>query len=661
MYSPAMALLRVLAMVKTYVIHSFRTARHNKPFGYQAPKPSKSTYRLKLCSSQKISSTSGYLIFVRIKIQMLNPTLLKLLFRLWQHINPRRRLQFGLLFLVMILTSFAEVISIGAVLPFLGALTAPDRIFGHPMAQPFIQALNLTEPKHLLLPLTIAFSIGAMFSGVMRLILLWVQTRLGHSIGADFSFSIYRRALYQPYTVHLARNSSEIIAGVTAKSNGVVYNTLLPVLNILSSSFMLVFILIALLSIDPVVAISAFAGFSIIYLMVILMTNKALVRDSQRVNDETNQLIKALQEGLGSIRDVLIDGTQASYCKIYRNADLPLRRATANIAIVGGCPRYVIEALGMVLIAALAYSLADTPSGITSAIPVLGALALGAQRLLPVLQQAYSSWTAMRGGQDFLDEVLNLLDQPLPAHAEEPTPSPIPFNSNITLNTVAFRYNKAAPWVLKDGLSLRIQKGSQVGFIGPTGSGKSTLLDIVMGLLQPTSGSLEIDGLKVTEQNHRSWQMRIAHVPQAIYLADISIKENIAFGVPLEKIDHARVRQAAQKAQIAETIESLSYRYDTLVGERGVKLSGGQRQRIGVARALYKQADVIVFDEATSALDNDTESAMMEAIENLNDELTILIVAHRLSTLKNCTQVVELEDGSIKKIGSYAGIVGQSA
>ena len=592
---------------------------------------------------------------------MSKPTLPQLLHRLWQHISNRRRIQFGLLLLVMILTSFAEVISIGAVLPFLGALTSPDHIFAHPMAQPLIHALNLSNPKQLLLPLTIIFGAGALFSGLMRLILLWAQTRLGHAIGADFSISIYRRTLYQPYPVHVARNSSEVIAGVTAKSNGVVYNTLLPVLTILSSTLMLVFILLALLSIEPVVAISAFAGFSIIYLMVILMTNKALVRDSQRVNDETNQLIKALQEGLGGIRDVLIDGTQASYCKIYRNADLPLRRATANIAIIGGCPRYVIEALGMVLIAALAYSLAGTPSGITSAIPVLGALALGAQRLLPVLQQAYSSWTAMRGGQDFLDEALNLLDQPLPAHANEPPPPPMPFNSSITLNNLAFKYTNSQTWVLQPGFNLSIPKGSRIGFIGATGSGKSTLLDIIMGLLQPTSGGLAIDGINITEQNNREWQVRIAHVPQAIFLADISIEENIAFGIPLEEIDHARVRKAAQKAQIAQTIESWVKQYDTEVGERGVKLSGGQRQRIGIARALYKQADVIVFDEATSALDNNTELNVMEAIESLGDELTVIIVAHRLTTLKNCSQIVELVDGKIMRIGSYHNIVEQTA
>ncbi len=588
---------------------------------------------------------------------MPNTTLPQLLRRLWQHINPRRRVQFGLLFLVMILASFAEVISIGAVLPFLGVLTEPGRIFVHPFAQPLIHALSLTEPKQLLLPLTIIFSTGALLSGVMRLILLWAQTRLSHAIGADFSISIYRRTLYQPYAVHVARNSSEVIAGISAKANGVVYSTILPALTILSSTLMLVFILLALLSIEPMIALTAFAGFGAIYVVVILVTKKALVRDSQRINKESNQVIKALQEGLGGIRDVLIDGTQETYCNIYRNADLPLRRATANIAIISGFPRYGIEALGMVLIAALAYSLAGSSSGIANAIPVLGAFALGAQRLLPVLQQAYSSWSSMRGGQASLVEALNLLDQPLPAYADEPLPSPIPFKHSITLNDLAFKYTENTPWVLQHDLNLNIPKGSCIGFIGATGSGKSTFLDIIMGFLRPTSGSMAIDGINITDQNYRGWQAHIAHVPQTIFLADTSIAENIAFGVPVEEIDHTRVRQAAQKAQIEQTIESWDKQYDTLVGERGVRLSGGQRQRIGIARALYKQADVIVFDEATSALDNDTERAVMEAIESLGNELTVIIVAHRLTTLKNCTQIVELVDGKIVRIGSYQKIV----
>jgi ABC-type multidrug transport system fused ATPase/permease subunit len=588
---------------------------------------------------------------------MHSPTIPKLLRRLWAHINPRRRVQFSLLFLLMLLASFAEVMSIGAVLPFLGALTTPDLIFFHPLAQPLINALSLTSPKQILLPLTIVFSMAALFAGVMRLILLVVQTRLSFAIGADFSFSIYRRTLYQPYAVHLMRNSSEVITGITNKANGLVNNAISPVFMILNSTLMVIFILIALLSIDTKIAIAAFIGFSAIYAIVIFATKRALVRDSQRINYESTQVLKALQEGLGGIRDVLIDGTQATYCNIYRNADLPLRRALANISIISGCPRYGIEALGMVLIAALAYSLADSSLGIGNTIPVLGALALGAQRLLPVLQQAYSSWTSIRGGQASLAEVLSMLDQPLPDVTT--LSSSISFNHSITLNTVAFKYTKNAPWVLRPDLCLSIPKGCRIGVIGATGSGKSTLLDIIMGLLQPTNGSLAIDGVNITRHNHRGWQAHICHVPQTIFLADTTIVENIAFGVPVEQIDHSRVHQAAQKAQIGQTIESWSKKYNTVVGERGVRLSGGQRQRIGIARALYKKTDVIVFDEATSALDNDTERVVMEAIEKLGDELTVIIVAHRLTTLKNCTQIIELEDGQVKRMGSYGEIVSQ--
>ena len=228
------------------------------------------------------------------------------------------------------------------------------------------------------------------------------------------------------------------------------------------------------------------------------------------------------------------------------------------------------------------------------------------------------------------------------------------------MSNLTFRYEQDAPWVFQDGVSLSIPKGSRTGFIGATGSGKSTLLDIIMALLTPTSGNLAIDGVRIDEQNFRGWQGHLAHVPQAIFLSDTTIAENIAFGVPVEDIDYVRVREAAQKAQIAQTIDSWSDQYDTIVGERGIRLSGGQRQRIGIARALYKQADVIVFDEATSALDNNTERTVMEAIENLDDELTVIIVAHRLTTLKNCTQIVELDDGKIKRIGSYKDIVDRS-
>ena len=582
----------------------------------------------------------------------------QLLSRLWQHISQRRRGQFGLLIVLMIIASFAEILSIGAVLPFLGVLTAPGRVFELPVSQPFIQALGLTAAEQLLLPLTIAFGLAAVMAGAMRLLLLWASTRLSFATGADLSISIYRRTLYQPYAVHAARNSSEIINAISTKVSSVIGSIISPVLTIITSSVMLIFILIALLSVDPIIALAAISGFGAIYGLIFWITRNRQLINSQHMAHESTEVIKYLQEGLGGIRDVLIDGSQSTYCLIYRNADLRLRRAQASTLFVSGSPRYGMEALGMLLIAILAYIFAQQADSVAKVIPVLGALALGAQRLLPVLQQAYAAWSNIQGGQVSLQDTLELLDQPLPDYADQSSPEPLPFQQYIRLNQLSFRYSPKTPWVL-NRLNLTIAKGSRVGFIGATGSGKSTLLDIVMGLLLPTEGTLEIDGQPVTLGNHRAWQAHIAHVPQAIFLADSTLEENIAFGVPKDQIDHVRVRQAAQQAQIAEIIETWPKQYQTFVGERGIRLSGGQRQRIGIARALYKQADVIIFDEATSALDNETEQAVMQAIEGLSDGLTILIIAHRLTTLKNCTQIVELADGGIKRIGSYQEVMAQ--
>ena len=587
------------------------------------------------------------------------PSIASLIFRLWGHLSGRRRLQLGALLALMIIVSFAEAISIGTVIPFLGILTSPDWLFNHPIAQPFITRLGFTEPKELLKPLTILFASAAVVSGGLRLLLHWTQTRLGCAIGADFSIGIYRRTLYQAYSVHISRNSSEVIAGVTTKADSVVYQTVLPLFTVFSSTMMLLTTLTALVAVQPVVAITSIASFGGIYALAIMLTRSRLRRDSKLISLEQTSILKALQEALGGIRDVLIDGTQQIYCRIYETADRRLRMAQANVGIVSVSPRFIVEAVGIALIAALAYALAVRPQGLGSTVPIMGMLALGAQRMLPVLQQAYSNWTVIWSGQAALIEVLELMGQPLPSHAEEPTPRPMPFRKDIVLEKLGFHYSPTQPWVLQ-GLDLKISKGARVGFIGTTGSGKSTLLDIVMGLLVPSEGSLQIDGLLVTSANARAWQVHIAHVPQSIYLADTTVAENIAFGVPTAQIDYGRIRRAAQRAQIADTIESWEHGYETLVGERGVRLSGGQRQRIGIARALYKEVDVIVFDEATSALDNETESAVMDSINGLGSELTILMVAHRLSTLRGCSQVVELADGAIKRIGTYEEIVGST-
>ena len=580
----------------------------------------------------------------------------KLLVRLWLHLSARRRHQFSMLLILMILSAFAEIISIGAVLPFLGVLIAPAKFFESPAVQPIIQSLGFIEPKQLLLLFTVAFGMAALLAGSSRLLLLWASTRLSFAAGADLGANIYLRTLYQPYSVHIARNSSEIIEGISGKSSAVIFNAILPALTLIGSAVMIISILIALLSIEPIVALSSAVVFGLIYAIIIYISRNQLIANSRIAAQQSPRVIKSLQEGLGGIRDVLLDGSQATYCHIYQQADYPIRRAQGNTSFIGASPRFALEAFGMLLISVLSYSLAQQQDGVANAIPILGGLALGAQRLLPVLQQAYNAWSNIQGGRVSLQDTLELLDQPLPQYANQPSARPIPFREQISAKKLSYRYGIDMPLVINN-LDITITKGSRIGIIGSTGSGKSTLVDILMSLLLPTKGTLEIDGQPITSENYRSWQAHIAHVPQAIYLADCTIEENIAFGISKDKINDSRVRQAARQAQIADTIESWPLQYQTNVGENGIRLSGGQRQRIGIARALYKEADVIVFDEATSALDNETEEAVMQAIETLSDELTLIIVAHRLTTLRKCTQIVELYEGRILRTGTYQKIV----
>jgi len=582
--------------------------------------------------------------------------------KLWQYLSQRRKKQFGLLLALMILASFTEMISVGAVLPFLGVLTAPEEVFHHPFMQATINGLEqmfgiatITEPDQLILPLTIAFIAAALLAGAIRLTLLYVMTRYSYATGADLSINIYRRTLYQPYSMHVARNSSEVINGIITKTNTVINSVLNPLLTLISSTILLIGIITVLFTINVKVALTASIGFSLLYLGVIRFTRTQLKENSQIIAEQSTKMVKSLQEGLGGVRDVLIDGSQQFYCDLYRKADLPLRRATGNNVFISGSPRYVMEAIGMSLIAGLAYVMTQQKGGMSTAIPVLGVLALGAQRLLPALQQAYGAYSNIKGAKSSFNDVLELLDQPIPNHADQPLPTPLEFEEHIRINNLNFRYTEDTPWVIKN-ISMKLTKGSRIGFVGVTGSGKSTLLDIIMGLLQPTGGEITIDGQLITNENRRAWQAHVAHVPQNIYLSDSTIEENIAFGVSKEKIDHKQVEKAAKQAQIAELIDGWQEGYQTFVGERGIRLSGGQRQRIGIARALYKKANVLIFDEATSALDNETEQAVMEAIEGLGRDLTILIIAHRLTTLKGCEKIVKL-DKNAAHIGSYQEII----
>ena len=562
--------------------------------------------------------------------------------RLWKNLTWKRRKQFASLAILMIFASIMEVISIGSVVPFLGALTSPDRIFENKLAQPFISLIGITKPAQLLLPLTILFISSALISASVRLFLLYVSTRFAFSTAADLSIDIYRRTLYQDYSTHISRNSSEIINGIITKTNTVISKILVPILNLISSIIIMTGIVSIIFMINAYIAIVSFTVFGFFYSIIAFLTKKTLLKNSKLIANESDQMIKSLQEGLGGIRDVLITGSQEFYCKLYRDADLTLRRASGENVFISSCPRYFMEGVGMILIAILAYVL-TVRGGIESAFPMLGALAVGAQKLLPALQQAYSSVSLIKGANKSFVDVLDLLDQKILNTSNHNNVKPLSFLSEIKFEDVSFRYSKESPYILKN-INLVFGKGEKIGLIGATGSGKSTLLDILMGLLIPTSGKLLIDGDEITHANRKNWQAHISHVPQNIYLADGTVKENIAFGVSPEEIDDDRVILASQQAKISSTIDDLDKKYNGIVGEQGIKLSGGQKQRIGIARALYRSSDVLIFDEATSALDNTTEEGIMKQIDKLNKDQTVFIIAHRLSTLKNCDRIIRVNN-----------------
>jgi len=581
---------------------------------------------------------------------------LHLIQSLWFHLERKWRIKFIFLLFLMIIVAFSEVLSIGAVLPFLAAITSPSSLFKHELAQPFIHIMGIDSAGELLLPLTVLFSILIVIAAFLRMALIWANSIFAYSSGGDLGIEIYRKVIHQPYLQHTLKNSSEVINGILIKTNAVTQLTILPILTIVSGIFMITAVLIVFVIISPSVALIVYGSVGFIYFLVMKTMGRFLLKNGEHIAEESTKVIKTLQESLGGIRDVIIDSSQEVHIRSFSKSIQLLKKSQGNNEGLGQSPRYFVEAIGMLSIAISAYYLLSYNNFSSEIIAIFGVIALAAQKLLPVVQQVYYAWTNILSSKQSLKDALDLLDTKLPIISIKSTDEYIKFQEEILIKDVEFNYptNK---YMTLNGINLKIFKGEKIGIIGETGSGKSTFVDLIMGLFFPIKGEVIIDNRRLNQENIKSWQSKISHVPQKIYLIDGSISENIAYGVEKSAINLNLVERAAKQALVDDFVSQLPEKYETNVGENGILLSGGQRQRIGIARALYKESEVIILDEATSALDNKTEERIMESINLLDKTKTILIIAHRLTTLKKCSKIIKIKDGRIEKITTYDKVI----
>jgi ABC-type multidrug transport system fused ATPase/permease subunit len=572
-------------------------------------------------------------------------TLSKKLSAVRRVVSRRRKIHIGLTLLSIFTNALFEIVSLAAVVPFLSVLSSPQTFMESSSARRFAPMLGVNDAAEAVAVVCIGFATITVISAAVRTITVIVNSKCTLALGADLSRIVFERTLHQPYSSHAKQNSAAVIANVTQNVSAFVNGILNPSVQFLTSSLTVIGILTTLLLINWWVALIASVVFGGAYFGIVRMNRSCYARNSSIVVAAQDDIVKALQEGLGAIRDVIIDVNQEFYASMYATADQRLRNASNDSHIRSATPKYILEAVGMLMICTVAFVLSQGESKLLGAVPVLGALAMGAQRLLPAMQAAFGSYSAIAVNMYGLDRIVDVL-------TSEQAPKPLMgieacgVANEIVFDKVEFRYSTEAPLVLRK-ISFAIHLGERIGVIGVTGSGKSTAMDLLLGLLKPTSGQILIDGEPLAGDKVFAWQKSLSHVPQVIYLADASIAENIAFGLPKDKIDMDQVRKAASLAQIAEHIESLESDYETFVGERGIRLSGGQRQRIGIARALYKNATVLVFDEATSALDDETEAELMKAIDCLSKDLTVVMIAHRLSTVRRCDKILKLQKGKV--------------
>ena len=553
---------------------------------------------------------------------------------------------------LMLLGALAEVVSLGAIVPFLTVLVDHEGAARLPVVGSWLSAQPLLEQR---LWVGGGFLLGLAVAAMMRIVLLWANNRFTQATGFALSRSAFAKMLSQPYDWHTQHNSSEHIANLD-RVNSFVARNISPMLNLLTSAILSIGILTMLFMTHTGIMLGLVLGIAAFYGLVVRLTRNLLLRNGHIINRAASERVRVLQESLGGIRDVILENSYAVHQRRFEHEETAVRRAVQENEWLGQLPRYLLEFIGMAAIVTIATTIAIKEK--EYAITTLGLIAFGSQKLLPLAQQMYYAWGTLKIAGPARKDVLKVLA--LPEDMKENRQKSLIFKREIEINQVSYSYPGHRTEVLKD-INLRIPRGARIGFVGPSGGGKSTLIDLIMGLLTPSMGNMSIDAEPLGDENIAQWRKRIAHVPQSIYLLDASVRENIAFGVAVNDIDHSRIERCIEMAQMSDTIRSLPAGLDTVVGERGILLSGGQRQRIGIARALYRDADVLVLDEATSALDNATEQSVISALQEIGPEVTVLMVAHRLTTLAQCDRIIHVTNGRITRQEGYAELIGRSS
>lgn len=571
--------------------------------------------------------------------------------QLWSLFNRRERWQLALLTVALIVRAGVEMVGVASIAPFMSVVADPSTIQTNEWLARAYETFGFTSSTSFLMAMGVAVIGVLAVSNTFSAAALWALLRFSWGTHHRLSMRLLRGYLAQPYEYFVSRNSAGLHKTLLSEVNQVVSGVLVHVLNGTARLLVIVAIVGLLIVLDPflaVVIVSVLGGaYGGVYLLV-RRQQRALGIARVRANEHR---YKIAGEAFGGIKDVKVLGREGAFLSRYAPPSWTFSTATATNGAMVQLPRYLLETIafgGIVLI--VLYYLRQG-EGLAQILPVLSLYAFAGYRLMPELQQVFAGVTAIRFNQaalDALTEDLGEVDQPLSAGDE----SALPFEASVRFEGVTFRY-KGAPGPALKRISLTIPRNQTIGLVGASGSGKTTLVDLLLGLYDPVEGRILIDNTELTEKTLGAWRSQVGYVPQHIFLTDDTIAHNIAFGVPPDEVDREQIEQAARIAHLHDFIQTLPDGYDTVVGERGVRLSGGQRQRIGIARALYHDPEVLVMDEATSALDGATENAVMEAIRELTGQKTIVLIAHRLSTVEECDCIYLLDGGRVQDQGRY--------